>query len=108
MSQPIYVRHISGQGKIYKVFDGGFITAWMVDNYQLPKDEYVVCEHPEPWEDVTSQCEVGYGLRIYMPGQQTHDYLDTAHLFTKTKYRLRKVPYCGGRWAFIVERQVHP
>ena len=106
MSQPIYVRHISGQGKIYKVFDGGFITAWLVDNYQLPKDEYVVCEPPEPWEDVTNQCELD-GLRMYIPGGDHYGYLDTAHLFTKTKYRLRKINLWEAHY-FIVERKRQP
>ena len=108
-----YVRHISGQGKIYKVF-GQVSTAWQVYEgedpliLRLPKHEYLLYDQPEHWEDVTSQCELD-GLRIYITDQYHLDYLDTAYVFTETKYRLRKVQIHDpkiGFWAFIVERMV--
>ena len=107
-----YVQHVSGQGKIYKVFYEGQ-SSWQVNDpghgmlFFLPKDEYVVCEPPEQWDDVTSQCEVD-GVRIYIPGLHHHDYIDTAFHFTGVKYRLRWSITRDNAKCFTVERLRQP
>ena len=107
MSQPIYVRHISGQGKMYKV-EADHIKSWLVHELRLPKEAYVVCEPPEQWEDVTSQCDVE-GHRICLRRDDRYDYIDSAKMLWGIAYRLRKVPIKDSSyWAFIVERQVKP
>ena len=101
-----YVRHISGQGKSYKVIPDTLNNFWIVGAHPilyLPKDEYVVCEPPEQWEDVTSLCEVD-GVRIYMPGLHHNDYIDANPYITGVKYRLRKADCLRDTAYFVVDR----
>lgn len=61
-----WVCHISGQGEKWLVVYGGDPIDWMVlckatdgeRNRALPKSEYRLCDPPEVWRDVSSECEV--------------------------------------------------
>ena len=107
MSQPTYVRHVSGQGDVYCVRDDGF--AWTTPGWpelRLPKAGYCVYMMPEQWEDVTPQCEVN-GVRIRVRRGEYYDFLDAADSLEGVHYRLRKVATDLG-WAFLVERRRQP
>lgn len=120
---PKYVRwKYSAAATKWKV-DGEDTVCWKaaaVDDYihYLLKSEYIECEPPERWEDVTSGCEIeddGRGDCQVMHEQMSR--------FTRSRwgddYRLRKIYMsirsgnelasaatgeCG--WAFIVERKI--
>lgn len=139
-----WVQHISKQGEKWKVRDCAYNTDypprhdWCVETprsggidryHYLPKSEYIPCDPPEQWEDVTAHCEAGY--------YKADDFKQDSHkcmngygwivdssalsrnvLNNSTGYRLRKVRLCWpeslpthGRtigdyqWAFVVERR---
>jgi len=66
MKDSQWVRHFSRQGDIWTLRRGvGSESQWCVqsknerDGYHwLPKSEYVLCEPPEVWVDVTGECEI--------------------------------------------------
>lgn len=114
-----WVRHISGQGEKWEVDIEG-TKSWRIKlghpqtpgcspfYYFFPKSEYIPCDPPEVWEDVTTECNFSNGcldLREsgVMPGQ---------YIPFMPNYRLRKVltfKQCGvagiEQWSFIVERR---
>lgn len=62
--------------------------SWMVeglygDYFLLPKSEYVLCKPVKVWRDVTAECEVLDGGRVYRGSRAISD---LAH-----GYRIRKV-----------------
>ena len=126
-----WVQHISGQGSKYRVIKSDN-NLWGCDknmptheyyNMYLPKSEYILCDPPEAWEDVTEQCNMtgtdslwphdeqnGEGIQ----NERDHVLYEPTH-WVKGCYRLRKV---GVEWfsgvalgetrkgyAFIVERK---
>lgn len=101
MNKTRWVQHISGQGEKYEV--ERCYEYWEVsDNRQdswylrLPLKEYILCDPPEEWEDVTSQ--------VY-----THE--SVLGLMKTLNHRLRRVRcakatgFDNPDWAFIVERK---
>ena len=115
MSHPQYVQHMSGQGEIWLVQDWPDYLAnpnldWCVHRdgqgrLYLPKSEYVRCEPPEVWTNITSRVTIDDG-----------DIFDGVTRITEVMsgYRLRKVylgiaSALGGiPCAFIVEKKVQP
>ena len=116
MSEPQYVRHISGQGELWLVQDWPDYLAnpnldWCVHRggqgrLYLPKSEYVLCEPPERWVDITRRVTI----------DDEGDILDGEKRITKvaTGYRVREIPIGMGNaldgipWAFIIEKKVQP
>lgn len=126
-----WVQHISGQGEKWRVKDvpvnyedhlswciegnaGGFDRSFLV-----PTSEYVLCDPPERWVDVTEKCKVNtHGTLVHFDGAD-HS-INGVILTVQEGYRLRKVPrlYSGealeklppitptDKWAFIVEKMV--
>lgn len=105
-----WVQHISGQGEKWEVhieYVDGYETA---HHWRLPKSEYIICEPPERWMDVTERVTV-------------EDYCEYSQLCCDGKvvkthdgsHRLRKVRLMKGFisgmqaghevWAFVVERK---
>lgn len=144
MSVKQWVQHFSGKGEKWKVQDFGgtwqelgrvvsieYPHLWRVVDHQgttpgggyawLPKSEYIPCDPPEQWEDVTHEChtvEVDAAIPLRFQGGIADS--RGMILFEKNKlhgmdYRLRKVqlrtldsdPVLGHQlvWAFIVERR---
>jgi hypothetical protein len=111
MKEKKWVQHISGQGEKWEVDGSAEVTPceWCVKSklggvrggvHWLPKSEYVECEGPEEWEDVTeriteSECK----------GNWKYGHMDVVG--TDGGYRLRKVKLygCEPQWAFIIERK---
>lgn len=102
-----YVQHISGQGEKWLVHRS-LETCWehitaQSPTYYLPKSEYVMCQSPDEWEDVTEAVEfiyphVGFG------------YLAIGGVpIARDMYRLRKVDlmyeHCNHTHAFFVEKR---
>lgn len=110
-----YVQHISGQGAKWLVSGDSEnyerMGQWKVmesrarnfNFHYLPKSEYVLCEPPERWVDVTAECE------IRVDGTITHNAVHTAEA---AGYRRRKVQLWTGeaawhtQWAIIIEQKV--
>lgn len=64
MSEKRYVQHISGQGRKWEILsDCCHESEWRVKAktheyyHDLPKSEYILCDPPEEWEDVTRECK---------------------------------------------------
>ena len=106
-----WVQHISGQGEKHEVVEVWDKT-WdvMAEGCRLilPKSEYRLCDPPEVWKDVTEK------IVIVERAEFSELVCDGEIVNIKHgRYRLRKVPFCGGegiheperRWAFIVERK---
>lgn len=116
MSNTKWVRHISGQGEKWEVWvdsESSWITRTPYPETRLflPKSEYILCEPPERWEDVTSTCSLTASHDLILHGQFVID--------IHRGYRLRKVQIFSDAegmasssknpfWAFIVERKVQP
>lgn len=117
-----WVQHKSGQGEKWEVVNGVsgsfYVTVFRDNGYAgyLPKSEYVPCDPPERWVDVTEQCTVVGSGNIILWG----DTRLTEHTyFTRDcgDYRLRKVQLFRNatdalsikapepQWAFIVEKK---
>lgn len=105
----IWVQHLSGQGEKWEVTDMGYYS-WAtkpnpaMHNYYLPKSEYVECEPPERWVDVTADCTVSEEGALVHAGQTKLAF----GIFPQEKgYRLRKIDCdtANKKWAFIVERK---
>ena len=106
MSQ--WVQHISGQGSKYRVTKSDN-NLWGCDknmpthnfyNLYLPKSEYILCDPPEVWIDVTENC-TSDGACLYHDGKA---------VCCDNDYHVRKVERhigmnCPIQWAFIVERK---
>jgi hypothetical protein len=126
MKKKIWVQHKSGQGEKWEVIGASGFTpqseqSWCVERggfcFNLPKSEYIECELPEEWEDVTNQCDVFTkgGGEIICIGHAAGAYGDV--LAHPELYRLRKVdllrcegdPFAMSSYktvqAFIVERK---
>ena len=119
-----WVQHISGQGEKWAVVTYG-PTQWCVSTipgglayHHLPKSEYVICEPPEQWVDVTAECEVNE-CEISGWNNITHNGEETY----LAPYRRRKVQLfeqvsefgdstswgrstAKPRYAFIIEKKV--
>lgn len=102
-----WVQHVSRMGDKYRVEELFDNTVWRacrpvgLCDYVFPKSEYVECEEPEEWENVTYQYETN-GRVIGPPGHQSFQVI-------KTSDRIRKVIVNAGLeaegWAFIIERR---
>lgn len=112
-----WVQHISGQGEKWKLTESSdnlcaAYSVWRVfpkteGNFHpvLPKSEYVLCESPEIWKDVTGECEVD------REGSITHHGFPTV---PTSGYRRRKVAvelrssecYEPVKFAIIIEQKV--
>ena len=109
MSQ--WVQHISGQREKYRVDDVGAYT-WHVSDpgngytFLFPKSEYILCDPPEVWEDVTEQCEVNHRDELRHNFGKCQAYTLATIL---GGYRLRKVLRFAAvgleQWGFIVEKK---
>ena len=103
MSTTKWVQHISGQGEKWEYEWEGPI-AWICkttgqNGMVLPKSEYLPCDPPELWVDVTEECgwvDPGNGER----GGISHYGLGNAVCTVYAGYRLRK-----NGCHFIVERK---
>jgi hypothetical protein len=66
MSETRWVQHVSGQGEKWEALPRQCSKGidWHVkskdgsDFHFLPKSEYILCEPPVVWEDVTAECQV--------------------------------------------------
>lgn len=124
-----WVQHISGQGQKWEVYEPhNSSKLWAVnlgdarDNCAyLPVFEYVLCDPPEQWEDVTGEChaiEVYPEIPLHFQGgiaSSNHDVLFEKSKTHGMSYQLRKVEVnrvgpgipngCKKQWSFIVERR---
>ena len=62
-----WVQHKSGQGEKWEVIDSGYASisakfpaTGPTSQLILPKSEYVACDPPERWEDVTDRIRVDW------------------------------------------------
>jgi hypothetical protein len=106
-----WVRHISGQGQKWSVHNEDEChseAAWCVrakvnpGYHYLPKSEYVECEGPEEWEDVTDECEVesaaNGGFWVVHHGENI--------VRQAQEYRIRKIELDPWKnYAFRIERR---
>ena len=108
-----WVQHISGMGKKWKIrgtTEGAGHGSYCVEagntNYShyLPFSDYVECEPPEEWEDVSRDCYVTFStlLEEYKVVCIGHN---QQHLYEAEGYRLRKIDGLHNGPAFIVERR---
>ena len=120
MSQ--WIQHISGEGRIFEVW-GQTTASWRVQApngspiglYDLPLEEYRLCDAPEVWEDVTDQlleCHDSRDMpKAFIGGiQDKEGRMMFEGTFHSKGYRFRKVSgsslaICGMKWAFVVERK---
>ena len=120
MSDPKYIQHFSGKGAKWKVDREDGDELWICYACRFPKGEYVLCDPPEKWVDVTEGIrEANYSPKNAHPGGQSgayvkHGDVDIAHLICGGQYRLRKVRAIiegeragSGSYqsAFVVERK---
>lgn len=116
MTQDVWVQHKSGIGEKWRVVcrieDRYVVSNPIGPDLQLPKTEYIPCEPPERWENVTAECEFhdtfNRGTLIHY-GQESVGICEL-----KQGYRLRKVRLylaeptskqnCE-QWAIVVERR---
>ena len=112
-----YVQHISGQGEKFELGESSYDykEMWILEKRHdglrpcVPKSEYVLCEKPEVWIDITAEClaEKTCGT----PHAQVLE--DKQHVIAHVDrgYRLRKVQLykravgLDPQWAFIVEKR---
>ena len=112
-----YVQHLSGQGKVFEIRGEG-VQLWMVaetvQGYTdaffcgLPKSEYVLCEPPARWVDVTKDCLID-GAGIW--NRQNGRILSSDCGLSEIGYRLRKVQgkaLMATDSAFVVEKKAQP
>lgn len=102
MSVIRWVQHISGQGEKWEVTDNSCSLCWHTlggtGALHLPKSEYVLCEPPERWVDVTKDVKIvkrgmGKNSNIYIESGEfvTHAGKDLAKLLCRGEYQLRQV-----------------
>lgn len=110
-----WVRHISGQGERWEIDRSADVTPgeWCVMSksdgvrsgiHWLPKSEYVECEGPEEWEDVTGDCDYCGSLAF---AHRNASRIGDVVVTDDKGYRFRKVRLygCEPQWAFVVERR---
>lgn len=129
MSEKKWVQHISGKGEKWEVIscvynDMDHNGICVVNQYDpkrigrylyLPKFEYVLCDPPEEWEDVTEECtwsDSGYHelyLRAANGNRVEANCLSPSlqgYLYRVRKVRCAKATGVDNPdWAFIVERR---
>lgn len=109
MSDTKYVQHKSGIGEKWEImcqnicqYGAKHEMKDAIGAHWLPKSEYVPCEPPERWEDVTSEYEAGQhcGVQtLHIPGHRGIGLLQGD--------RLRKIAVSNNlKQAFIIERKV--
>ena len=108
-----WVQHVSGHGEKWEVLCDSVKGVWEVAPQEgtftkpwLPKSEFRLCDPPEQWVDVTSECYIARDMTIF------HDGVDTFN----GPYRRRKVHLYElklnhpqsyiARDAFIIEKKV--
>ena len=113
-----YVQHMSGQGEIFKILNlatnhcASPFSYWTTERgYLLPHSEFVRCEPPESWKNVTAECEIETEFGQIQHGDISR-YCHTSH---GEGYRFKKVevtrigagvpPDCEKTWAFIIEKR---
>lgn len=119
---PQYVQHKSGIGEKWKVavlsYDPPSSAQWRVwreeghDYHYLPKSEYVPCDPPEKWEDVTEKCQSPNALSFTF----NDNLVRSVQWNGEGVFRIRKVPVnftgpcekngCRKGEAFIIELKV--
>jgi hypothetical protein len=122
MSVKKWVQHISGQGEKWEVRDCAYNLMEPpnddicvinpnpgkgISRYHfLPKSEYILCDPPKEWEDVTSEVE-----KSITPGNYRCGHIDIIGMvgagedYRLTKMLLEHGPTATQKWAFIVERR---
>lgn len=116
----MFVQHKSGQGEKWEVHDGHAVFYETVKKCEgfhgyLPKSEYLPCEPPERWVDVTADCRLTEGTWPTPDGTANAILVDSYILWRASShasgYRLRKVQLWTSsqdgaqRWAYIVEKR---
>lgn len=121
MNTKQWVQHISGQGEKWEILsDNCHESEWRVKArtheyyHDLPKSEFILCDPPEQWEDVTDTCSWSNDSydEFYLKASNG----DRIEAFHNNLYRVRKVqlwdcPFgINGmnrreQWAFIIERR---
>lgn len=93
-----WVQHISGQGQKWEIAGNHPLYEWYVksaipsvDSHFLPKSEFIACDPPEQWEDVTEDSEMIVEI--------------STKLLNNYAYRIRKITGIHNGAAFIVERR---
>lgn len=91
-----YVQHISGQGEKWEVYnENGEVymceSARSTQGVYLPKSEYRLCDPPEVWRDVTSEC------RVEVIGAKMPAFIETGHFLTHDGCQIAKL-ICNGRY----------
>lgn len=100
-----WVQHKSGQGEKWEVAKEHLASysvhrrSCRVDLLILPKEEYVLCEPGEEWEDVTADCFDRDGF-IY----HNHNF-GTKWCYSEHGFRIRKIDGMHNGPAFVVERK---
>lgn len=102
MSDSRWVQHISGQGEKWKVdrendYQWGIVPRESgIGFHYLPKSEFILCDPPEVWKDVTKECTVEDG------GEILHGF---SYTMIEHGYRRRKIEVDGKSY-LIVEKKV--
>ena len=113
MSEKRWVQHKSGQGEKWEVREDerDFPHLWNCRDHQdnigdlwLPKSEYVICDPPEQWEDVTDACHQTGLILFWSQGVLDHPIYDDSG-FIKKDFRFIKIDGMHNGPAFIVERK---
>lgn len=103
-----WVQHKSGQGQKWEVVGTHphnyevLATHTAGCSHWLPKSEYVLCDPPERWENITDNCE--YINPLDGVARLVHD---EKPVLAK-ECRIRKVPVTqvqGSHFAFIIEKK---
>ena len=116
MKNKQWVQHISGQGEKWEVMCDSVKGVWEVAPQEgtftkpwLPKSEFILCDPPEQWEDVTEECEID------RDGWIVHQGLRVKYF---NNYRVRKIAISevvgdplllssySNRPAFVIEKEV--
>lgn len=105
MNQKRYVQHLSGQGERWEVLGEERFSWATISNgpggcLWLPKSEYVLCDTPEEWREVSVQI-VEHSVK--------HDTRDQGGVYDGAKKLAQLM--CGGTHrikTLIVERKVQP
>lgn len=115
MSEEQYVQHKSGQGDKWHV-NGDAGKTWLItiaphEGAALPKSEYVLCEPPDTWVDVTNECVFtsvpggAHCLDLMATGCMSGQFVPFMRHYRLQKVQLYGYPLGNPRWAFIVERK---
>ena len=122
MSEKRYVQHVSGKGETYRVI-GEVLRAWSVvmvgdtalTNWNLPKVDYLLCDPPEQWVDVTAEITIDRSGRHILHTSYAPYIVEVPSGYRLSKMQLfhRSPASCDydkydKQWAFIVERKEQP